>query len=168
LGTAFRDERFTVKSGAYPGAEDGRAMLWFRKRKSAVSFKRILIVEDEPLIAFDNEHFLADAGFEVVATVDTAAEAERLIAAGGVDLVTADVNLRDGSGVDVARAARATGVPVLFVTGNCPVEAHDVAVGCLAKPYSQRELLEAIRAVASVAGGDTPKRLPSGMTLFGV
>ena len=45
----------------------------FGKRKRVV--KRILIVEDEPLIAFDNETMLADEGYEVVATVDTFAEA---------------------------------------------------------------------------------------------
>ncbi|WP_419825737.1 response regulator [Sphingomonas sp.] len=142
-------------------------MFGFGRRKAGAGIRRILIVEDEPLIAFDNEHFLNDAGFEVVATVDTAAEAERLLAAGGIDLVTADVKLHEGSGVDVARAAHAGGVPVLFVTGNCPAEAAGFAVGCLAKPYSQRVLLDAIRVVAAVASGEKPpRRLPSGMTLF--
>ena len=45
----------------------------FGKRKQIV--KRILIVEDEPLTAFDNENFLGDAGYEVVATVDDLDEA---------------------------------------------------------------------------------------------
>ena len=40
----------------------------FGKRKQVV--KRILVVEDEPLTAFDNENFLGDAGYEVVATVE--------------------------------------------------------------------------------------------------
>ena len=41
----------------------------------------------------------------------------------GLDLVLVDVSLADGSGLDVARAASGKGVQVLFVTGNCPVEA---------------------------------------------
>ncbi len=41
----------------------------FGKRRRVV--KRILIVEDEPLTAFDNENMLTDAGYTVVATVDT-------------------------------------------------------------------------------------------------
>ena len=45
----------------------------FGKRKQVV--KRILIVEDEPLTAFDNENFLGDAGYEIVATVDDLEEA---------------------------------------------------------------------------------------------
>ena len=40
----------------------------FGKRKRIVN--RILIVEDEPLTAFDHEVLLADAGYEVVATLD--------------------------------------------------------------------------------------------------
>ncbi|MCF8708478.1 hypothetical protein L3X40_11350, partial [Rhizorhapis sp. SPR117] len=40
---------------------------------------KILIVEDEPLIAFDNEHFLTHAGYEVVDTVDSCAHAELVI-----------------------------------------------------------------------------------------
>ena len=45
----------------------------FGKRKQVV--KRILIVEDEPLTAFDNENMLGDAGYEIVATVDDLDEA---------------------------------------------------------------------------------------------
>jgi len=139
--------------------------------KSAVEskVKRILIVEDEPLVAFDNEHFLHEAGFEVVATIDRADEAFRLIAAGGIDLVMADVKLSElggGTGIDVARVAHEAGIPVIFVTGECPTEARGYAVGCLAKPYSQRELHAAIDAVAMHMAGEKPKRLPRGFTLF--
>jgi hypothetical protein len=34
--------------------------------------QRLLIVEDEPLVAFDNEHFLETHGYIVVATIDNA------------------------------------------------------------------------------------------------
>lgn len=142
-------------------------MFGFGRRHGGRAVRRILIVEDEPLVAFDNEHTLGDAGFEVVASVDTAVEAELVLAAGGIDLVASDVRLSgSGSGLDVARAARALGVPVLFITGNCPDEARDLAVGCLAKPYSQRDLLAAIMAVAQSIGGAKPNRLPRGLTLF--
>lgn len=129
---------------------------------------RLLVVEDEPLVAFDNEHALTDAGFEIVATVDGAAGAVKALAGdGAIDLVVADVRLADGSGIDVARAAQARGVPVLFVTGQCPTEAQALAAGCLAKPYLPRELVAAIQAVDARIDGRTPKRLPKGMTLFG-
>jgi DNA-binding response OmpR family regulator len=76
------------------------------------------------------------------------------------------VNLADGSGIDVARAAQARGVPVMFVTGSCPVEATTLAAGCMAKPYVPRDLIAAIEAIEAMLGGNTPKRVPSGFTLF--
>ena len=141
-------------------------MAWFGRKKRRI--KRLLVVEDEPLVAFDAEYLLGDAGYVVVGTVDKVVEAIRLIGDGSaVDLVLADVNLADGSGMDVARAARAVDVPVMFVTGQRPAEANTVAVACLSKPYAQRDLLAAIEAVDATLDGRSPKRVPSGLSLFG-
>jgi len=139
-------------------------MIFARKKRR---IERLLVVEDEPLVAFDTEHFLTDAAFEIVATVDRVVDACALIDGGAaIDLVLVDVRLADGSGIDVARTAQAKGVPVLFVTGSFPPEASEVAHGFLAKPYAQRDLLAAIRAIDSQLDGKAPKRLPPGMQLF--
>jgi DNA-binding response OmpR family regulator len=128
--------------------------------------RRIVIVEDEPLVAFDNEHFLRDAGYEVLATVDTVADAAAAIVE-DVDLVLSDVNLSDGgSGRDVARLAQQRGVPLIYVTGSVPDDAGSSAVGVLRKPYSQRDLLGAIEAVDAKLAGRKPKRVPRSFTLF--
>jgi len=136
----------------------------FGKRKRTIV--RILIVEDEPLVAFDNEHFLRDAGYDIVATVDRAGDALRFIAAGDLHLVLSDIRLTDGSGIDVAQAAQAQGVPLLFVTGQCPPEAEPLAKGVLAKPYNHRELIAAIDALDAHMAGKPVKRLPPGLRLF--
>lgn len=128
--------------------------------------KNLLIVEDEPLIAFDNEYFLGAHGYAVVATLDNAAAATAAIAEGGIDLILADVRLNASSGRDVALAARDAGVPVLFVTATCPVDAREIAIGCLAKPYSQKELKQAIEAVEAHLDGARPRKLPRGLTLY--
>ena len=143
-------------------------MLFGRKKRRIT---RLLIVEDEPLVAFDTEHFLRDEEFEIVATVDRVADAMKAIrrsadGVGGIDLMLVDVSLADGSGIDVARAAHGAGIPVMFVTGSCPAGASEVAVGCLSKPYAQRTLLSAIDAIEDVMDGKAPKRLPSGFRLF--
>jgi DNA-binding response OmpR family regulator len=140
-------------------------MLFGRKKRR---IDRILIVEDEPLVAFDNEHFLREHGYHVVATVNTVAHALTVIAAGEIDLVLADVNLadREGGGIDVARAAREGGLTTLFVTATCPLDAPKLSIGCLAKPYSQRDLKAAIEAVDELLGGDRPSRLPEGLSLY--
>ncbi|WP_174298903.1 response regulator [Sphingomonas bacterium] len=138
---------------------------WFGRKKRRIT--RLLVVEDEPLVAFDAEHMLGDAGYVVVGTVDRVTEAVRLIGDGAsIDLVLVDMNLADGSGMDVAIAARAADVPVIFVTGQRPSDAMTVAVGCLSKPYLQRDMLAAIDAVDAVLAGREPRRIPAGLTLF--
>ena len=138
----------------------------FGRRERAI--RCILVVEDEPLVAFDNEHLLTDAGYEVVATVDTAEEAMRVIdEAERIDLVLADLSLSgEGSGVHVAEAAHAKGIPVLFVTGNCPAEARHLAVGCLSKPYSDRVLKAALDAIDAMLRGARVKKTPEQFTIF--
>jgi DNA-binding response OmpR family regulator len=133
----------------------------------AKAIRNILIVEDEPLVAFDNEHFLEQAGYAVIATVDAYDHAVEVIDIGGIDLVVADVNLHGHkSGIDVARHAHGLGVPILFVTGACPIDARHLAIGCLAKPYSQRDLLGAIAVVDAVLRGVKPPPSPGGLQLF--
>ncbi len=140
-------------------------MLFGRKKRHIT---RILVVEDEPLVAFDTEHFLEASGFEIAGTVDTVAEAVAAIEGGlELDLILCDVNLSDGSGLDVARFAHERGVPVLLVTGACPEDARVFAAGWLAKPYPQKDLLGAIEAIGAVIVGEKlPRRLPQGFDLF--
>ncbi len=137
----------------------------FGKRERRI--KRILIVEDEPLVAFDNEYMLKDEGYEIVGTVDSLADALALIETEAIDLVMTDIGLAgEGDGTDVARAARAKGVPVLFVTGNCHEEAKRLALGCLAKPYSEKVLIGALNWLDRHLQGKTPKKLPAQLTLY--
>jgi two-component system, response regulator PdtaR len=135
--------------------------------KKERTIKRLLIVEDEPLVAFDNEHLLGEAGYLVVATVDNVAGALAALKAGGIDLVLADLGLSNGGdGLEVARAAHAGGVPVLLVTGSCPAEAQAIAVGCLAKPYAPRTLKAALDAVEARLTGAPERPSPRGLTLY--
>lgn len=128
----------------------------------------VLVVEDEPIVAFDNEHILVQAGYRVVATVNDHDDAVAVMNAGGVDLVIADVALSGArSGIDVARHAASIGVPVLFVTGQCPVEAPELAIGCLSKPFGPRHLIGAIKAVeAALIGQSAGIKLPPGLKIF--
>ena len=137
----------------------------FGKRKRIV--KRILVVEDEPLVAFDNESTLGDLGYEVVATVDSFEDAIALIDREQIDLVLSDLRLQgDRTGLDLARAAKKRGVPVLFATGHhLPDEAANLAIGVLTKPYSERTLKNALESIDRMLAGQQPKP-PRGMQLF--
>jgi two-component SAPR family response regulator len=136
----------------------------FGKRKQLV--KRILVVEDEPLTAFDNENMLSDAGYEVVATVDDIEEALEVLEREQVDLILSDVRLRkDQTGIELARAAKAKSVPTLFATGHSWPGASEVAIGCVMKPYTERQLCKAIEAVDRHLQGEKVKP-PKGVELF--
>ncbi len=62
-------------------------------------------------------------------------------------LILSDVRLRkDQTGIELARAAKIKGVPTLFATGLSYPGASEVAVGCVMKPYTERQLIKAIEA----------------------
>lgn len=141
----------------------GQKML-FGKRKQVV--KRILIVEDEPFTAFSNENILKDASYRIVATINRLDEALDLIGREAIDLVLSDIRLQGRElGISLARAAKKHEIPTLFVTGHPHPVASEIAVGCLAKPYSERQLIKAIRCVDAHLQGVKVKP-PRGLELF--
>ncbi|HET9230864.1 MAG TPA: response regulator [Vitreimonas sp.] len=79
---------------------------------------RVLIIEDETLIAIDLSDIVAKLGHEVVATADTASKAIAAAAQHKPDLVLADIQLADGSsGIDaVNEILHRVAVPVIFIT----------------------------------------------------
>ena len=136
----------------------------FGKRKRIVN--RILIVEDEPLTAFDNEKLISEEGYEVVATLDRYADAVATLEQEEVDLILCDVRLTgERTGIDLARLAMDRRIPVLFVTGDPPDEAAELVVGCLLKPYTDRTLKSALAAVDKFLAGEKA-RPPRGLTLY--
>lgn len=79
---------------------------------------RVLIIEDEPIIAMDIETLVRDMGHEVTGVAMTRAEAVVLAMADPPGLVLADIQLADdSSGIDAARdITRQFAVPVIFIT----------------------------------------------------
>jgi CheY-like chemotaxis protein len=145
--------------------------------------KRILIVEDEPLVAFDNETMVANAGYTVVATVDSVREALAILESelapvdqataeenapeGGIDLILTDVTLTGRrSGIDLAAEAKARGVPVLFATANPPDNGEGNALGVLCKPYNERRLKAALKAVEELLAGNPKVKAPDGVIFY--
>lgn len=112
---------------------------------------RILIVEDEILIALELESLLQDLGHDVVGMAASSAEALSLGQELKPDLAFVDVHLADGpTGVDVARQLAAQHqVTVLFMTANAKRIPEDFAGawGVIAKPYTERGVREALRYV---------------------
>ena len=81
--------------------------------------KRILIVEDEALIAMDMAVALNRAGFEVLDTVDTEADAVDASRRLQPDIILMDITLRQGDRISAARAIMASSAArLIFVSGN--------------------------------------------------
>lgn len=129
---------------------------------------RILIVEDEALVALEMEGILSDAGYEVVGIADDRESALRAAGRGEPDLALVDIRLANGSsGLDVAADLDHNGVCCLFVTGNCPAErGREHSFGCLHKPFTERVLVEAVSAAGQLMRGGWPEHLPRGMHLY--
>ncbi len=79
---------------------------------------RVLIIEDEPLIALDLQNLVEELGHTVVGVATTHREATKLAAAEKPELVLADIRLADGSsGIDaVKEILLSMDVPVIFIT----------------------------------------------------
>jgi len=79
---------------------------------------RVLIIEDEPIIALDLENLVTELGHKVVATAATRAEAVAKAHSERPGLVLADINLGEGgSGIDaVAEILNSFDIPVIFIT----------------------------------------------------
>jgi DNA-binding response OmpR family regulator len=78
---------------------------------------RVLLVEDEVLVALDIAQQLADAGFEVVGPATSVAKAAALIAERGCDFAVLDVNLGHETAEPIAEQLRASGTPFVVLTG---------------------------------------------------
>ena len=113
--------------------------------------RRILIVEDEFLLAMAVEQALEAAGFRVIGIAGDGPTALALAEAGRPDLVITDVKLRGSSdGVAAAVAIRERfGAPPIFVSGNLDAwtrarAARAAPAGFIDKPYTEAELVRAV------------------------
>lgn len=79
---------------------------------------RVLIIEDEPLIAMDIEALVTEIGHDVVGIARTRSEATALAARTTPDIILSDIQLADGSsGIDAVNdILKSTNVPVIFIT----------------------------------------------------
>lgn len=78
--------------------------------------RRVLVVEDEAILAIDIAEQLTEAGFRVVGPVTSVAKALRTIAEEGCDIAVLDVNLRDETAEPVARELRSRRTPFVFLS----------------------------------------------------
>lgn len=120
--------------------------------------KKILIVEDETIIAMEYRMDLILEGYLGVSIVSTAAEAIKSNERENPDLILMDIKLKGNkTGLDAAiEIRRKSNVPILFVTGNSDVrtleqmKAMDNSV-ILIKPLHTKDLLREIKRIFNLS-----------------
>ena len=132
---------------------------------------RILIVEDEALVALELRFVLEDLGHDVAGVAAESRPALEIAQALPIDLALVDIHLSDGpTGVELGRAlAQQEGVSVLFMTANPGMLNDGVAgaVGVLSKPMDEAAVGGAIDY--ALCRSDPARALPAppGLQLFG-
>lgn len=113
---------------------------------------RILIVEDEMLVAMNLEDMLLDLGHEVAGIASRLEPALSLAAEGHFDLALLDVNLAGSQSFPVAEILRQRNIPFLFATGygikGIIEEFRSYPV--LQKPFRAVDLEQALERAASL------------------
>lgn len=132
---------------------------------------RILIIEDEALVAMELRFVLEDLGHEVVATVADAASARNIVRETEVDLALVDIHLSDGpTGVALGRElGQELGVSVLFMTANPGMVREGVAgtIGVLSKPTDERAVQKSVDYALRRRAGAPVLYAPPELQLFG-
>jgi CheY-like chemotaxis protein len=112
--------------------------------------RRVLIVEDEPLIAMMLEDFLESLGYDIAGTADTVADALAIIERGELDAAISDVNLRGGEkSWPIADALAAKNIPFVLASGGSQGGIADAYRGrpTLDKPFTMDAVKKALEAL---------------------
>jgi PAS domain S-box-containing protein len=117
----------------------------------SIEGKRILLVDDEPLLLMDLEETLTNSGCIVVGPASTLPQAKALIDEAVFDAALLDVNLGGQRVDDLAAALTKKGIPFAFVTGygreGLPQSfRHAPLIG---KPFSQKQFLEVVHQLVA-------------------
>ena len=131
---------------------------------------KVLIVEDEALLAMELESLIEEAGHQVVGWATSYKEAREMVERVRADIAFVDVHLADGpTGIDVAHyISESKRSMVVFMTANAKRIPDNFvgAVGVISKPYTQSGLSSALTYLEEGVHRPPPvSKLPAGFTL---
>ena len=112
---------------------------------NAIAGKRVLLVEDETLVAMMVEDMLTEIGATVVGPASTLADALSLAEGADLDAAVLDINIHGEKSFGVAAILSRRGVPFVFATGYSDADLgafHETFL--LSKPYTQANLQRAL------------------------
>jgi CheY-like chemotaxis protein len=126
---------------------------------------KILIVEDEPILAIELESIVKELGHDVIGVAASSRAALKVLETQTPDIALVDVHLTDGAtGPDTARRIAESGdAAVLFTTSNPERVPPDFACACgvLTKPYSDQSIKSAIAFISDcISAGHATRPKP--------
>ncbi|WP_150293126.1 response regulator [Sphingobium estronivorans] len=143
--------RQSKSSASTPLGRGGRSATG-QQQPADLHGRRLLLVEDETLIAFELTAILKDAGIAVSGPVSTVDQALEQIAQADFDGALVDGNLQGQSVDAIVHALAARNIPFLFVSGydsdHLPAEFEGVAV--IGKPFKPEALLSAVATMGEM------------------
>lgn len=113
---------------------------------------RILVLEDEALVAMHIEDTLDELGYTVIGPVQTIEEAIACLDAAAVDAALLDINLGEGiTSFPVAHVLNQRGIPFAFLTGYGAKGLHEEfkEQQVLVKPVDERLLVKTLRSLGT-------------------
>jgi CheY-like chemotaxis protein len=129
-------------------------------REQSLQGLRVLVVEDEALVAILLEDMLADLGCEVVASAPRVGTARDLVGQKNVDCAILDVNVGGETVYSIAELLAQQGVPFMFVTGYSSSTLHSAFQQrpILQKPFRPDDLRDALKSLRVSRPAITAKR----------
>ncbi len=132
------------------GRFDGDGLMVDGVDRGVLRGKKVLIVEDEALIAMLFEDILEDTACEIVGPAMNVRQAMKLAEEAEIDVAILDVNLNGESSFPVATLLTSRGVPIVFSSGygsqGLPTEWQDRPT--LPKPFTSDEVLDTLARLA--------------------
>lgn len=129
---------------------------------------KVMIVEDEMLLAMELESEVEMAGHQVTGLAMSSVQARKEIETTRPDFAFVDIHLQDGpTGIDVGRELAKIGVPYVFVSGNIKriPDGFAGAIGAIEKPYTMNGMKNALTYISSIVSGDESAEPPASLVL---
>ncbi len=131
---------------------------------------RLIIVEDETLLAICISEAIVEAGHEVVCCVPSAISALVCAKDHGADLALVNTSLIEGrtAGVDLAKELQKLDIPCVSGQRTDAISAKSFALGFLPKPYTSRDVIGAVSVAEVLNRGEKPPppAIPQNLELF--
>lgn len=141
-----------------PAAAAGLQSLRRRGARKRRGPARVLIIEDQALVAHLIEEVIRDFGFQVAGVVYDLPEARTALSTYDFDIVLVDLRLGHDSADEIIDVLMERGTPLAIVTGfDRPLEPRHANVPLLHKPFSEGQLFALLTTLVGVPEASLPR-----------